>query len=185
MTTTTLGSTDAGRSAAAGTAHRVAADVVAWPEFPDIVRELLSAVDQEADEEEVDPDAVRALRPWDLARLPSPALEETVRWLHQVARWLNVSYAWRPEQVIPPCWRKHPPLAHDLAVLAFGRYLAYETSTTAHPSRWHDDLGAFQARMLFALGENARDCRKGAHCERQSVTELATFERVSAGEGLD
>ena len=150
-----------------------AIDVPEWPDLPELVLELLQDIESERDDEPA------GVRPWDLAHLPEEAREPVGQWLHDVARWLNRSYAWQAETVIPPCWPQHPHIALDLAVLAFGRLLTYQSATTTHPARWHDDLQAFYHRMGLALGTGAGDCRAGRHEARPAAVDIATYEHLT------
>ncbi|MBV8932396.1 MAG: hypothetical protein JO285_07580, partial [Kutzneria sp.] len=84
-------------------------------------------------------------------------------WLDDVVMWLNYSYGWQEEQIIPACWQQHQGLACDLAAIAFGRLDAYNPPTPGYAGRWHSDLEDFYRRMITALGDAGRDCRRGAH----------------------
>ncbi|MDT0446818.1 hypothetical protein [Streptomyces johnsoniae] len=125
-----------------------------WPPLPDAVHELL-----EQPPEEPFPDTPR---PWDLCSLP-PTIEDTVwLWLDQVAQWLNWTYGWTDEQVIPACWHQHEGIAYELAALAFTRIDVYTATTPAYIGRWHDDMEHFHRRMTTTLGPNS-PCHRGHH----------------------
>lgn len=143
--------------------------VPAWPDLPAMVQELLADIESE------DGEQAPGVRPWDLALLPEEAREPVSEWLHDVVVWLNNTYAWQPRTIIPPCWHRHPHLAMELAVIAFGRLLAYQTQTTTHPSRWHDDLQTFYQRLETALGDGASDCRGGRHRGSPAALDLALY----------
>lgn len=144
----------------------------AWPALPMKLDALL--VDIEA-EGETDP---RHPRPWDLAVLPEPLREPTWQWLGEAVRWMNLCGAWQPDAVIPPCWRRHPHLALELAVLAFGRELAARAPVPDELRDWHDQLHEFHGRMVDALGESGlKDCQRGRHGDRPSTYELDQYEQ--------
>ena len=78
-------------------------------------------------------------------------------WLDEVAHWLNDQYSWQPKTMIPPCWPRHPHIAHELAVLAIQRHSAeYDINPTALDN-WHRyNRPLFIERMLAQLGEGCR-----------------------------
>jgi hypothetical protein len=138
-----------------------------WPTLPPALKDLLSSIEGETE------DVARHPRPWDLASLPDAYREVVWAWLSEAVTWLNASYAWQPETVIPPCWREHPHLALELAVLAFGRELAYRSTRTREPGEWHDDLSEGWKRMVAAVGElEMTECQRGTHRDRPAAYEL-------------
>lgn len=146
-----------------------------WPALPSVLQDLLSDIEAETED---DP---RHARPWDLASLPDELREPVWEWLTKAVRWINGCYAWQPETVIPPCWRQHPHLALDLAVLAFGRELAYRSTKALEPGEWHDSLQTVQTRMVAAIGAvDLTECQKGGHRERPAAYAL---ERHAPGAG--
>ena len=94
--------------------------------------------------------AVGALpRPWNPASCAKPRLQEELsEWLERVAEWVNRELCWQPADIVPNCWRQHPPLLRELALLA-GRRWAAETALTSDPmEEWHrSTLPAFLARV--------------------------------------
>ena len=66
-------------------------------------------------------------RPWVPGQCPDDLREGMWTWCDAVAGWLNREYVWRPTQLIPPCWPRHPHLANELPVLAFTRWLAEDS----------------------------------------------------------
>ena len=62
--------------------------------------------------------------PWEPARCGRALRAELWHWLEDVAGWVNHEYGWGVERLIPPCWPRHPHIAHELAVLADQRYSA-------------------------------------------------------------
>jgi hypothetical protein len=171
-----------------------------WPEPPKRITQQLELIAaEEAGEEEgeegeatelVDPDTGEVFdgmvpRPWNLPELDDPLQGIVLGWLDDVVMWHNHCYAWQEEQIIPACWPFHPGLALDLAALAFGRIDAYATATAAYVGRWHSDWDDFQRRMISALGDGGRDCRRGEHKDpakytADAVRELITRRRAAA-----
>ncbi|WP_335983189.1 hypothetical protein [Streptomyces sp. CA2R106] len=151
-----------------------------WPELPERVAQQLEliAAEESASEDEdeneddsselADPDTGVVFdglvpRPWNLPELGEKLQAAVLGWLDDVVMWHNHAYGWQEEQIIPACWQLHEGLALDLAALAFGRIDAYATATAAYVGRWHSDWEDFQRRMVSALGETGRDCRRGDH----------------------
>lgn len=102
-------------------------------------------------------------RPW----APGTCKDDDLRaaiwdWCDAVAEWLNHEYAWRPAQLVPPCWPHHPHIAHELPVLAVLRVAAESSTGPELLEEWHrHTLTAFFDRMLDRLGESG--CRVGKH----------------------
>ncbi|WP_156869639.1 hypothetical protein [Sporichthya polymorpha] len=141
-----------------------------WPALPPTLRDLLGKIEAETE------DDLRHPRPWDLASLPDELHASVWGWLAQAVAWINECYAWQPETVIPPCWREHPHLALELAVLAFGREIAHRSSGTQEPAQWHQDLHDFHSRMAAALGAiGLQECQRGIHGERPARYELERY----------
>ncbi|MGH3266753.1 MAG: hypothetical protein ACRDNS_32770 [Trebonia sp.] len=116
-----------------------------------------------------DPDEIA--REDDLSDLPRPwtpaACGDDLRvaiwdWCDAVAEWLNHEYAWRPAQLVPPCWPYHPHIAHELPILALQRYHAGRSDGPELLDQWHrESLPLFFERMHTRLGESK--CRTGTH----------------------
>lgn len=101
-------------------------------------------------------------RPWDPATCPTELREDVWGWCDDVAAWINHEYAWRPAQMIPPCWPHHPHIARELAVLAFLRWTAEASTGPEAVEDWHRyAFPTFCDRMLSRLGEST--CRTGEH----------------------
>lgn len=155
-------------------------EIPRWPALPPALAILLDAIEAETDDEP------RSPRPWDVASLPDELQEAGWAWLTQAVTWVNECYAWQPETVIPPCWREHPHLVLELAVLSFGRELAYRSTKTQEPSEWHNDLQAVQGRMVAAVGaSDLTECQKGTHRERPSAFELERYGRCTSEAVVD
>ncbi len=145
--------------------------VPVWPELPDELRDLLTDIAAEAE------DQAPHVRPWELGSLPEPLREPTWAWLDSAVSWINHCYGWKAETVIPACWQQHPHLALDFAVLAFAREFAARSTLTRELRYWHDDLQGFYLRMREAIGETGlKDCQRGKHGERPSSYELEAYQ---------
>ena len=72
-------------------------------------------------------------RPWDPASCPPLIRQHLWLWCDDVAAWLNRDYAWRPVNLIPACWPRHPHIARELPVLACLRTAAGGPSPSVAP----------------------------------------------------
>ncbi|MFJ8385582.1 hypothetical protein ACIQ9Q_13920 [Streptomyces sp. NPDC094438] len=112
--------------------------------------------------------------PWDLGALPSKLVAEMPGWLDEVCRWLNETYAWQPQDVIPPCWPQHDRIVYEVAAFAFARIDAYG-DTAGSAIIWHEQYARFVTRMNNSLGKAGDDCRVGKHEARPSRFALAAW----------
>ena len=113
-------------------------------------------------------------RPWEPANCPDDLREAVWEWCDQVAAWLNREYVWRPTQIIPPCWPRHPHLARELAVLSILRWNAEQATTPDVLEEWNRyAYPMFCERMLDRLGENS--CRTGKHTDWPAASRHAAF----------
>lgn len=102
-------------------------------------------------------------RPWDPAGCPAPLRREVWAWLENVAAWINREHGWQPDRVIPPCWPRHPHLAHELAVVACLRHVAGQALIPEALEDWHrNTLAGFLDRMVPRLGTG---CPPGRHTD--------------------
>jgi hypothetical protein len=79
-------------------------------------------------------------RPWDPPTCTSQELRvELWDWLDAVAVWFNHEYVWDLSAggFIPACWPLHPPLVHEIAVLADQRRRASLDTTSTSLDEWH------------------------------------------------
>lgn len=119
----------------------------------------------DADEIAAEGNLTNLPRPW----APGSCEDDDLRaaiwyWCDAVAEWLNHEYAWRPAQLIPPCWPHHPHIANELPVLAVLRVAAEASTGPELLEEWHrHTLPAFFDRMLSRLGEST--CRTGKHVD--------------------
>ncbi|WP_375502680.1 hypothetical protein [uncultured Jatrophihabitans sp.] len=103
-------------------------------------------------------------RPWIPATCPADLREDVWGWCDDVAAWINHEYAWRPAQMIPPCWPHHAHIARELAVLAFLRWTAEASTGPEAVEDWHRyTFPMFCDRMTGRLGESK--CRTGEHVQ--------------------
>ncbi|WP_198540395.1 hypothetical protein [Streptomyces exfoliatus] len=121
--------------------------------------------------------------PWDLGALGSELLGLVLGWLDESCRWLNATYAWLPEYVIPPCWADHERLAYEVAALAFARIEAYEEPGAV--ILWHEQYDRFITRMNAALGKAGDDCRVGKHDRRPARFALQAWPSSSAADPVE
>lgn len=97
----------------------------------------------------------------------------------------NRTWAITAEQTVPPCWHRHPALAHDLATLAWAYYQAYR-DPSATPDRalsFQSHLPGFAERIDRWLGADPAECRAGRHTA--SWVERAVGARGTGPEDVD
>ncbi|MGW2840579.1 hypothetical protein ACWCWD_22650 [Streptomyces sp. NPDC001493] len=138
-----------------------------FPEPPPLILEYIA---ERSTEDSV---AADGPAPWDLGALSAELTEPMTPWLDSVCRWLNRTYAWQPQQIIPPCWAKHGGLAYDIAALAFARGDAYADAGSS--VIWHEHLDRFFTRMNKFLGLAANECRVGQHEDCPARFQLAAW----------
>ena len=118
--------------------------------------------------------------PWEPARCGRALRAELWRWLEDVAGWVNHEYGWGVERLIPPCWPRHPHIAHELAVLADQRYSAGQSFHGGPLEEWHRySLPMFLERMTTRMGNRCVSrhddwpaaARFHTYSSQQSVTE--------------
>lgn len=143
-----------------------------FPEPPALILEYIA--ERSAEESVVDGPA-----PWDLGALPPELIAPMPTWLDSVCRWLNVRYAWQPQDVIPPCWTKHEGLGYEIAALAFARADAFADAGSSVV--WHEQYDRFVARMNRTLGKAGDECRVGRHEDRPARFQLAAWPAQAAG----
>ena len=101
-------------------------------------------------------------RPWEPAACSGELGAAVWNWCADVAAWINHEYAWRPAQMIPPCWRSHPHIARELPVLAVLRWQAEVAAGPELVEEWNRyAFPMFGDRMVERLGEST--CRIGRH----------------------
>ncbi|MDH6107965.1 hypothetical protein [Kitasatospora sp. MAP12-44] len=147
-----------------------------FPEPPALILDYIA--ERSAEESVVD-----GPPPWDLGALPAELAKPMPAWLNSVCRWLNQTYAWQPQDVIPPCWEKHEGLGYEIAALAFARGDAYADpgSTVV----WHEQYDRFLTRMTKALGKAGDECRVGRHEDRPARFQIAAWGDEPAAVAVD
>jgi hypothetical protein len=104
-------------------------------------------------------------RPWNWAALPPEHREALVELVDRFVDSYNRVWAMTDDQVIPPCWHRHPALAYDLAALVWTFHGAYRDGAASPEAalRFQDHVVSFAGRLDRWLGRGARDCRDGRH----------------------
>jgi hypothetical protein len=120
-------------------------------------------------------------RPWAPATCDDELRAAIWDWCDAVAEWINHEYAWRPAQLVPPCWPHHPHIAHELPILALARYHAEHSTGCELIDQWHrENLPEFLDRMLTRLGEST--CRTGKHIDWPAEPRHAAYTSADAVE---
>lgn len=156
--------------------------------FPTPPGSVLKALEQLAVLRRGDPDEIAAAgelndlpRPWDPARCPGKLRAAVWAWCDAVADWINHEYAWRPTQMIPPCWPRHAHIARELPVLACQRWSAEQATNYDLVDDWHRyALPLFCERMFGRLGEST--CRTGKHVDWPAESRHVAYSSSSAVE---
>lgn len=143
-----------------------------FPEPPALIADYIAARSAENS-------AVDEPPPWNISALPAKLIAPMPIWLDAVCRWLNQTYAWQPQDVIPPCWREHDHLVYEIAALAFARTDAFEDAGSA--VIWHEQYDRFLTRMNKALGKAGDECRVGRHDDRPARFQLAAWPAERSG----
>lgn len=119
-------------------------------------------------------DTTNLCRPWIVSSVPVEFRQPLWRWCDEVAGWLNRGYAWRPVNLIPACWPRHPHLAHELPVLACLRAVAQDDTSPGLLEDWHRQaLPMFFERLAVRLGEST--CRTGPHQDWPAASRYAAY----------
>ncbi|MHA6782768.1 hypothetical protein ACVGOW_17495 [Pseudonocardia saturnea] len=103
--------------------------------------------------------------PWSWSTLSPAEMSASAAVLDGFVASYNRTWAITDEQTVPPCWHRHPALAHDLATLAWAYYHAYR-DPTATPDRalgFQSHLPGFAERIDRWLGAERAECRAGRH----------------------
>ncbi len=121
-------------------------------------------------------------RPWDPASCPPLIRQQLWLWCDDVAAWLNRDYAWRPVNLIPACWPRHPHIARELPVLACLRTAADDAMGPELLEEWHRHiLPLFLDRLAVRLGEST--CRTGKHQDWPAGSRYDAFMDLTAVTG--
>ncbi len=103
--------------------------------------------------------------PWSWATLSPAERATSATMLDGFVESYNRTWAISNEQTVPPCWHRHPALAHDLATLAWAYYQAYRDpmATPDRALQFQADLLRFAERINRWLGGDPGECRVGRH----------------------
>jgi hypothetical protein len=120
-------------------------------------------------------DAIADLeRPWEPASCSAELSAAVWSWCDDVVAWINHEYAWRPAQMVPACWARHPHIARELPVLAVLRWTAENAAGPEPVEEWNRyAFPMFSDRMTERLGEST--CRTGRHQDWPAESRYATF----------
>jgi hypothetical protein len=151
--------------------------------FPQPSGAILKALELLAISRDGDPDEMAEAgdlselpRPWEPASCPDELRARIWHWCDSVAGWLNTDLAWRPAQIIPDCWPRHPHLARELPILAILRWQAEEALDPRWLEEWHRyTYPAFLDRLAVSLGEST--CRAGKHQDWPARARVSAFLR--------
>jgi len=112
------------------------------------------------------PKTTKRQPPWTWAALNAPECHALASMIGDWVSSFNRCYAVEAEQLIPPCWSKHPWLAYELSVLTWLWYSAHRdpTATAERAGEYYlRYLPGFRARLSATLGRSPVECRKGQH----------------------
>lgn len=104
--------------------------------------------------------------PWTWIALTDPDRDALAEF---AAHWVdhhNRIYAVAEDQLIPPCWRQHPRLAVELAVMAWMWYSAHHdpTGIVERAGEFYlRHLPGFHSRLPALLGRSPSECGEGQH----------------------
>src|SRR5436305_12453274 len=95
-------------------------------------------------------------RPGEPASCSSELSAAVWSWCDDVVAWVNHEYAWRPNQMIPACWPRHPHIARELPVLAVLRWQAQTAADPEPMEEWNRfAFPTFCERMFERVGESS------------------------------
>lgn len=103
--------------------------------------------------------------PWSWVTLSPAEGEANATLLDGFVESYNRTWAIRDGETVPPCWHRHPALAHDLASLAWAFYQAYRDpdATPGRALQFQSHLPLFAGRLERWLGSKPGECRAGRH----------------------
>lgn len=122
-----------------------------------------------------------ATPPWAWVNLTADQAEWLDSALDEFVDTYNRIHAGTVEDVIPACWRLHPPLAQEMPVAYWAWWAAHiDTKATVLTALeyYSRHLPGFQARLRERLlGKGAVSCRKGSHSRPAAdVADMAAFD---------
>jgi hypothetical protein len=103
--------------------------------------------------------------PWSWVTLSPAEGEANATLLDAFVASYNRTWAIHDGEVVPPCWHRHPALAHDLATLAWAYHQAYRDrdATPVRALQFQSQLPLFAERLDRWLGSEPGECRAGRH----------------------
>lgn len=104
--------------------------------------------------------------PWAWMNLDEDQADTLEAALHAWVVTYNDTMVLEAGDIIPACWRWHPPLVQLLPVLFWSWHNTHRhpQATAAAALDWHlRMLPTFQARLDRMVGDNAARCRRGEH----------------------
>jgi hypothetical protein len=148
---------------------------------------VLLALEQQAVLRSATPAEIRAIgdvtqlpRPWEPLSCLDDLRAAVWEWCDAVAVWINDEFAWRPTQMIPPCWPRHPQIARELPLLSVLRWEAERSTSPDMLEDWHrNTLPMFGDRLANQLGEST--CRTtGKHQDWPAAGRVAAYNDPAA-----
>jgi hypothetical protein len=113
-------------------------------------------------------------RPWEPASCSAELSAAVWSWCDDVVAWINHEYAWRPVQMVPACWARHPHIARELPVLAVLRWTAENAAGPEPVEEWNRyAFPLFCERMTERLGQST--CRTGKHQDWPAESRYVAF----------
>jgi hypothetical protein len=113
-------------------------------------------------------DTTQARRPpWTWTALDPAERAALARLIDVFVHSYNQVHAITEDELIPPCWRRHPGLAAELAVQVWLWYSVHLDPHTASPTLAAEyylrHLPGFRHRLNRLLGISPGECRRGQH----------------------
>ncbi|MGH3709281.1 MAG: hypothetical protein ACRDRQ_14520 [Pseudonocardiaceae bacterium] len=122
--------------------------------------------------------------PWTWTALDRAERAALARMVEVFVSHYNHVHAITGKELIPPCWRRHPGLAAELAVQVWMWYYAH-LDPKASPALASDYYGrhlpGFRSRLDRLLGVSPGECRRGEHPDtwrKDADKLLATYDQL-------
>lgn len=123
--------------------------------------------------------------PWTWTALERSERAALARLIDVFVSTYNQVHAITEGELVPPCWRRHPGLAAELAVQVWLWYYAHLDPKAASPALASDYYGrhlpGFRARLDRLLGVSPGECRRGEHPQtwrKDADQRLATYHQL-------
>lgn len=104
--------------------------------------------------------------PWTWAALDRAERAALARMVDVFVSTYNHVHAVKDNELVPPCWRRHPALAAELAVQVWLWYFAHmdpKASPAVAGDYYGRHLPGFRSRVDRLLGVSPGECRQGEH----------------------